>query len=62
MDIQMPVLDGIQATIEIRKLEAGTDKHLPIFAVTAAAMVETRNALLPPVWMVISPSLWIVSF
>ncbi|MDD2331498.1 MAG: transporter substrate-binding domain-containing protein [Candidatus Cloacimonetes bacterium] len=43
MDIQMPVLDGIQATIEIRKLEAGTDKHLPIFAVTAAAMVGDKE-------------------
>jgi len=43
MDIQMPVMDGIKATREIRSLESGTNIHIPIFAVTAAAMVGDKE-------------------
>ncbi len=44
MDIQMPELDGFAATAEIRALEAGSDRHIPIVALTAHAMAgdETR--------------------
>jgi CheY-like chemotaxis protein len=38
MDVQMPELDGLEATKVIRKREIGSDKHLPVIAMTANAM------------------------
>ena len=38
MDLQMPELDGIQATRQIREQEAGTRRHIPVFALTALAV------------------------
>jgi PAS domain S-box-containing protein len=42
MDVQMPEIDGISATGEIRKREEGTGKRVPIIALTAHAMQEDR--------------------
>src|SRR6476469_451799 len=38
MDVQMPELDGIAATREIRAVEGGSGRHTPIIAMTAYAM------------------------
>ena len=38
MDVQMPEMDGLEAARQIRALEQGTGRHLPIIAVTAHAM------------------------
>jgi two-component system, sensor histidine kinase and response regulator len=42
MDVQMPQLDGIEATAAIRAKEKISGAHLPIIAVTAYAMAEDR--------------------
>jgi two-component system sensor histidine kinase/response regulator len=38
MDIQMPVMSGVEATQQIRKQEQRTGGHIPIIAMTANAM------------------------
>jgi PAS domain S-box-containing protein len=44
MDMHMPVMDGIQATEHIRAAEAATGKHIPIIALTAAALKDDVDA------------------
>ncbi|KGD69662.1 ATP-binding protein [Flavobacterium aquatile LMG 4008 = ATCC 11947] len=44
MDLQMPVMDGYEATIEIRGGNSGiNDKNIPIIAVTADVMESTKD-------------------
>jgi CheY-like chemotaxis protein len=46
MDVQMPEMDGLQATKAIRLLEQPTGRHLPIVAMTAHAMADDREQCL----------------
>jgi signal transduction histidine kinase/DNA-binding response OmpR family regulator len=46
MDVQMPEMDGVSATGEIRKSEQATGRHLPIVAMTAHAMKGDKEKCL----------------
>ena len=43
MDVQMPEMDGLEATRAIRKTEKNRDRHIPIIAMTAHAMKGDRD-------------------
>ncbi len=44
MDLQMPVMGGLEAARAIRDRERGTSHHLPVVALTAQAMADDRLA------------------
>jgi signal transduction histidine kinase/CheY-like chemotaxis protein len=46
MDVQMPEMDGTEATARIRAMEKQTGEHIPIIAMTAYAMSGDRDRYL----------------
>ena len=46
MDVQMPIMDGYEATRTIRRLPRNDVKNLPIIAMTANALEEDKEAAL----------------
>ena len=46
MDISMPIMDGREATIEIRKIEVETGEHVPIIAMTAHTLSGDETEIL----------------
>jgi two-component system CheB/CheR fusion protein len=46
MDVQMPELDGLEATAAIREQEKTNGRHLPIVAMTASAMQSDHQRCL----------------
>ncbi len=46
MDVQMPVMNGYDATVAIRALDRGDAKRIPVIAMTANAFAEDEKAAL----------------
>ncbi|MDG1780584.1 MAG: ATP-binding protein [Flavobacteriales bacterium] len=46
MDLQMPEMDGIDATKCIREKEKGLNKHIPIVALTASALTQSKDKVI----------------
>jgi signal transduction histidine kinase/CheY-like chemotaxis protein len=56
MDIQMPHMDGYEATAAIRESERQNGGHVPIIALTAHAMKTDQEYATRPAWMTSFPS------
>ena len=46
MDVRMPIMDGIEATQQIRSMQRPDAQHIPIIALTAEAYVNEREHIL----------------
>jgi CheY-like chemotaxis protein len=46
MDISMPGMDGRDAAARIREIEEGTERHVPVVAMTAHAMDGDETGIL----------------
>jgi len=46
MDVQMPEMDGLEATASVREREKNTGKHIPIVAMSAHAMAGDKERCL----------------
>lgn len=46
MDLEMPEMDGISATVAIRERERGTEARIPVIAMTAHAVASIREQCL----------------
>ena len=46
MDVQMPQMDGFEATRRIRQLQHTQGRHIPIVAMTAHALPDDRDRCL----------------
>ena len=44
MDQHMPIMDGVEASMQIRKLEEGKNRRVPIIAFTATVIQEGQKA------------------
>jgi CheY-like chemotaxis protein len=56
MDVQMPELDGLEATAAIREREEGSGVHQVVIALTAHAMKGDRERCMRQVWMATFPN------
>jgi CheY-like chemotaxis protein len=50
MDVQMPKMDGFEATKRIREKEEASGTHLPIIALTCHAIKATKSVVWFAVW------------
>jgi CheY-like chemotaxis protein len=44
MDVNMPEMDGIEATKRIRQMETETGSHVPIIGISAGVLPEEKSA------------------
>jgi CheY-like chemotaxis protein len=45
MDLQMPVMNGLDATMEIRKMADPKKSRIPIIALTASALLDIKEKI-----------------
>ncbi len=45
MDLQMPVMDGYEATKKIKNMDNGKFKELPVIALTASILIEVKEKI-----------------